>query len=117
MHFFFTKILATVTLAVVCHALPQRRIQQQQPKQYDQQPKQYEQLPQVPDQDFRQPIQVAEIKQQEYRPLQQPQEFRQGAAQQHAQEYRPKSSSETTTWIPIIKFDKEQETDGSYKTS
>lgn len=122
MHFIFNlQILATVVLAVMCNAQQQRRVQKQydQPQRQYEQPKQYDQQPQPTDQDFRQPIQVAEFKQaqQEYRPAPPPQEFRQGAAQQHAQEYRPKNSLETTTWIPIIKFDKEQETDGSYKTS
>ncbi|CAK1604176.1 unnamed protein product [Parnassius mnemosyne] len=43
-----------------------------------------------------------EYKQSEYRPI---------------EDFRPKVQLETTTFIPIISFDKEQGTDGSYKTS
>ncbi|KAL4706541.1 hypothetical protein ACJJTC_015739 [Scirpophaga incertulas] len=50
--------------------------------------------------------------QQDYR--QQPQEYRQAKP---IEDFRPKVSLETTTFIPIIRFDKEQGTDGSYKTA
>ncbi|CAH2075270.1 unnamed protein product, partial [Iphiclides podalirius] len=33
------------------------------------------------------------------------------------EDFRPKVQLDTTTYIPIIRFDKEQGTDGSYKTS
>lgn len=39
--------------------------------------------------------------------------------QQHHQQNQKKTKAddrETTTWIPIIQYDKEQGTDGSYKT-
>lgn len=37
--------------------------------------------------------------------------------QQQIQDFRPKVQIDTTTFIPIIHFDKEQDTDGSYRTS
>ncbi|CAG4937472.1 unnamed protein product [Colias eurytheme] len=43
---------------------------------------------------------------------QQPQEYR-----KPVDDFRPKVQLETTTFIPIISFDKEQGTDGSYKTA
>lgn len=36
---------------------------------------------------------------------------------QHYDEQRPRSSHETSTFIPIIRFDKEQGADGSYKAA
>ncbi|KAG6462056.1 endocuticle structural glycoprotein SgAbd-8 [Manduca sexta] len=45
---------------------------------------------------------------------QQPQEYRQAKA---VEDFRPKVQLDTTTFIPIIRFDKEQGTDGSYKTA
>ncbi|XP_045446478.1 endocuticle structural glycoprotein ABD-4 [Melitaea cinxia] len=36
---------------------------------------------------------------------------------QPIQDFRPKVQIDTTTFIPIIHFDKEQDTDGSYRTS
>lgn len=36
---------------------------------------------------------------------------------QPIQDFRPKVELETTSFVPIIRFDKEQGTDGSYKTS
>ncbi|XP_063379560.1 endocuticle structural glycoprotein SgAbd-8-like [Cydia fagiglandana] len=51
---------------------------------------------------------------QDYRQQQQPQEFRQA---KQIDDFRPKVQLETTTFIPIIRFDKEQGTDGSYKTA
>lgn len=51
-------------------------------------------------------------------PQQQPQEYRQEYRQaKNIEDFRPKVQLETTTYIPIIHFDKEQGTDGSYKTS
>jgi hypothetical protein len=50
--------------------------------------------------------------QQEFRP--QPQEYRQAKP---VEDFRPKVQLDTTTFIPIIRFDKEQGTDGSYKTA
>lgn len=41
-------------------------------------------------------------------------EYRQSKA---IDDFRPKVQLDTTTYIPIISFDKEQGTDGSYKTS
>lgn len=53
--------------------------------------------------------------QNEYRqPAPQPQEYRQAKP---IEDFRPKVQLETTTFIPIIRFDKEQGTDGSYKTA
>lgn len=84
-------------------ALPQRRLslKPEQPEADDQQPAEqnynnYQQ--QAPE--FRQPP-----PQQEYRQAKQIDDF------------RPKVQLETTTFIPIIRFDKEQGTDGSYKTA
>lgn len=64
---------------------------------------------------------------QNYNNYQQQQDYRQQQQQQqqHLQQqqsrpiedFRPKVSLETTTFIPIIRFDKEQGTDGSYKTA
>lgn len=56
-----------------------------------------------------------------YQPQQQP-DYRQQQAQEYRQakpveDFRPKVQLETTTFIPIIRFDKEQGTDGSYKTA
>lgn len=54
---------------------------------------------------------------------QQQPEYRQQPAQQEYRQtkqiddFRPKVQLETTTFIPIIRFDKEQGTDGSYKTA
>lgn len=56
--------------------------------------------------------QLAEQNYNNYQP--QPQEFRQ---QKQIEDFRPKVQLETTTFIPIIRFDKEQGTDGSYKTA
>ncbi|XP_022122765.1 endocuticle structural glycoprotein SgAbd-8 [Pieris rapae] len=47
----------------------------------------------------------------DYRP-QQAQEFR-----KPVEDFRPRVELDTTTYIPIIHFDKEQANDGSYKTS
>ncbi|CAK1604177.1 unnamed protein product [Parnassius mnemosyne] len=47
----------------------------------------------------------AEYKQSEYRPL------------KPIEDFTPKVELETSTYIPIISFDKAQDTDGSYKTS
>lgn len=55
-----------------------------------------------------------------FQPQQQPEQFRQQEYRQQAKQiddFRPKVQLETTTYIPIISFDKEQGTDGSYKTS
>lgn len=49
-----------------------------------------------------------------YQQQQQQQEFRQAKP---IEDFRPKNQLETTTYIPIIHFDKEQGNDGSYKTS
>lgn len=43
-----------------------------------------------------------------------PQEYRQV---KQIEDFRPKVQLDTTTFIPIIRFDKEQGTDGSYKTA
>ncbi|XP_049865972.1 endocuticle structural glycoprotein SgAbd-1-like [Pectinophora gossypiella] len=58
------------------------------------------------------------FQQQEYN-RQQQQEYRQQQQQpaRPIEDFRPKVSLETTTFIPIIRFDKEQGTDGSYKTA
>ncbi|KAI8428865.1 hypothetical protein MSG28_007508 [Choristoneura fumiferana] len=94
---------AVATLAV---ALPQRRA-----------PAKPEQQQQLDDQ------QAAEQNYNNYQPQQ---DYRQQQQQQQQQEYRqakqiddfrPKVQLETTTYIPIIRFDKEQGTDGSYKTA
>ncbi|XP_026328501.1 uncharacterized protein LOC113236578 [Hyposmocoma kahamanoa] len=53
--------------------------------------------------------------QQEYRQQQQHQLQQQQS--RPIEDFRPKVSLETTTFIPIIRFDKEQGTDGSYKTA
>lgn len=50
----------------------------------------------------------------DYRQQPQQQEYRQ---KNQIDDFRPKVQLETTTFIPIIHFDKEQGNDGSYKTS
>lgn len=60
---------------------------------------------------FQQQAQQAEYRQ----PQQQQQEYRQQPKQ--IDDFRPKVQLDTTTFIPIIRFDKEQGTDGSYKTA
>ncbi|XP_072940190.1 endocuticle structural glycoprotein SgAbd-8-like [Epargyreus clarus] len=88
-------IAATLALAA---AIPQRRLslKPEAPAEEDQLTAEQNYNNYQPQPDFRQ--------QQEYRPKQ-------------VEDFRPKVQLETTTYIPIIRFDKEQGTDGSYKTS
>ncbi|CAG9560429.1 unnamed protein product [Danaus chrysippus] len=51
---------------------------------------------------------------QNYNNYQQQQDYRQ---QQPIEDFRPKVVLETSTYVPIIRFDKEQGTDGSYRTA
>ncbi|KAG7299450.1 hypothetical protein JYU34_016409 [Plutella xylostella] len=62
-------------------------------------------------QDFRQQQDLRQQQQTDYRQQQQQQQ------QQKIDDFRPKVQLETTTFVPIIRFDKEQGTDGSYKTA
>ncbi|XP_034824275.1 endocuticle structural glycoprotein SgAbd-8-like [Maniola hyperantus] len=43
--------------------------------------------------------------------------YQQQQPEQNIKDFRPRVQIETTTYIPIIHFDKEQANDGSYKTS
>ncbi|KAI5631628.1 insect cuticle protein domain-containing protein [Phthorimaea operculella] len=102
------KLLIVVSAVLsLAAALPQRRVPKPEPQaaSEDQQTAEQNYNNYQPQNDYRQ-------QQQDYR-QQQPQEFRQPAK---IEDFRPKSL-ETTTFIPIIHFDKEQGTDGSYKTS
>lgn len=107
-HFQIT-FCAVATLAV---ALPQRRAPakpEQQQQLDDQQAAEQNYNNYQPQQDYRQQQQQ---QQQQQQPQQQ--EYRQA---KQIDDFRPKVQLETTTYIPIIHFDKEQGTDGSYKTS
>ncbi|XP_063361308.1 cuticle protein 3 [Cydia amplana] len=98
------KLLITFcAVASLAVALPQRRASSkpEQPQSFDDQQAAEQNYNNYP-QDYRQQQQ------------QQPQEFRQT---KQIDDFRPKVQLETTTFIPIIRFDKEQGTDGSYKTS
>lgn len=104
-----------VTLAAVLSltaAVPQRRVSlkpvPELQQEDDQQLAEQNYNNYQPQQDYRQQQQ-----QQEYKQLQQ-QEYRQAKP---IEDFRPKVQLETTTYIPIIHFDKEQGADGSYKTS
>lgn len=87
---------------VALSAAQRRAPQKSEPQQIDQQ---------TAEQNYNNYQQQEYQQQQEYR---QPQEFRQA---KQIDDFRPKVHLETTTFIPIIRFDKEQGTDGSYKTA
>ncbi|NP_001166717.1 cuticular protein RR-1 motif 34 precursor [Bombyx mori] len=88
------KLLIAITaLIAVAAALPQRKVSLKPEQQVE------DQLPL--EQNFN-----------NYQPQQQ--EYRQAKP---VDDFRPKVQLETSTYIPIIRFDKEQGTDGSYKTS
>ncbi|XP_063621494.1 cuticle protein 3-like [Cydia splendana] len=98
------KLLITLcAVASLAVALPQRRApsKPEQAQSLDDQQAAEQNYNNYP-QDYRQQQQ------------QQPQEFRQA---KQIDDFRPKVQLETTTFIPIIRFDKEQGTDGSYKTA
>ncbi|RVE45633.1 hypothetical protein evm_009746 [Chilo suppressalis] len=94
-------LVAICAMLSLTTALPQRRVSLKPDQQVaeDQQPAE-------------QNYQNYQPQQQDYR--QQPQEYRQAKP---IDDFRPKVQLETTTFIPIIRFDKEQGTDGSYKTA
>ncbi|CAH0407738.1 unnamed protein product [Chilo suppressalis] len=94
-------LVAICVMLSLTTALPQRRVSLKPDQQVaeDQQPAE-------------QNYQNYQPQQQDYR--QQPQEYRQAKP---IDDFRPKVQLETTTFIPIIRFDKEQGTDGSYKTA
>lgn len=98
---FQVTICAVLSLTT---ALPQRRVSLKPEQQQldDQEPAEqnYNNYQPQPQPDYRQQQQ----QQQEYR-------------QKPVEDFRPKVQLETTTFIPIIRFDKEQGTDGSYKTA
>lgn len=79
-------------------ALPQRRVSLKPEGLEDQQAAEQNYNNYQQQQDYRQP----------------PQEYRQAKP---IEDFRPKVQIDTTTFIPIIRFDKEQETDGSYRTA
>ncbi|CAB3221331.1 unnamed protein product [Arctia plantaginis] len=90
-------ICALLSLAV---ALPQRKISLKTEPEAD------DQIP--AEQNYN------NYQQADYRQQPQQQEYRQ---KNQIDDFRPKVQLETTTYIPIIRFDKEQANDGSYKTS
>ncbi|KAJ8732713.1 hypothetical protein PYW07_015312 [Mythimna separata] len=98
-------LVVSCALLALATALPQRRVslKPEQQEVEDQQPAE-QNYNNYQQQEYRQPPQQQQ-QQQEYRPAKQIEDF------------RPKVSLETTTFIPIIRFDKEQGTDGSYKTA
>jgi hypothetical protein len=97
---FELKVVVCAGLLSLAAALPQRRVSLKPEGQQveDQQPAEQNYSNYQP--------------QQEFRP--QPQEYRQAKP---VEDFRPKVQLDTTTFIPIIRFDKEQGTDGSYKTA
>lgn len=97
------QVVLSAALALTV-AIPQRKVSLK-PEGLDDQQTAEQNYNNYPQQDYRQ-------QQQDYR--QQPQEYRQGKP---IEDFRPKVQIDTTTFIPIIHFDKEQGTDGSYKTS
>ncbi|XP_013187727.2 cuticle protein 3 [Amyelois transitella] len=108
--------LLVVSCAVLslAAALPQRRVSlrpqpepQQQIDDQQQAEQNYNAYQQQP-QEFRQ----QQPQQQQQQDYQQPQQYR-----KPVDDFRGKIELETTTFIPIIRFDKEQGTDGSYKTA
>ncbi|KAJ2946974.1 hypothetical protein O0L34_g16320 [Tuta absoluta] len=112
------KLLIVVSAALsLAAALPQRRVPlKPEPQAAAEDQQAAEQNYNNYQNDYRQQQQQEysrQQQQQDYR-QQQPQEFRQAKP---IDDFRPKVSLETTTFIPIIRFDKEQGTDGSYKTS
>ncbi|KAM3962338.1 cuticular protein RR-1 motif 34 [Aphomia sociella] len=107
------KLLVACAVLSLATALPQRRVslkpeqQQDDQQQAEQNYQPYQQQPQQAQPDYRQ-----QQPQPDYR--QQPQqEYR----QKPIEDFRPKVELDSTTFIPIIRFDKEQGTDGSYKTA
>ncbi|TKX27780.1 cuticular protein RR-1 [Spodoptera litura] len=96
-----TTVVSCALLSLAT-ALPQRRVSLK---------------PDQPEVDDQQPAE------QNYNNYQQPQpqpEYRQVQQEYRAkpiEDFRPKVQLETTTFVPIIRFDKEQGTDGSYKTA
>ncbi|XP_022816426.1 endocuticle structural glycoprotein SgAbd-8-like [Spodoptera litura] len=95
-------LVVSCALLSLATALPQRRVSLK---------------PDQPEVDDQQPAE------QNYNNYQQPQpqpEYRQVQQEYRAkpiEDFRPKVQLETTTFVPIIRFDKEQGTDGSYKTA
>ncbi|CAH1644282.1 unnamed protein product [Spodoptera littoralis] len=95
-------LVVSCALLSLATALPQRRVSLK---------------PDQPEIDDQQPAE------QNYNNYQQPQpqaEYRQVQQEYKAkpiEDFRPKVQLETTTFVPIIRFDKEQGTDGSYKTA
>lgn len=93
------KVLVVLSAALaLTAALPQRRVSLKPEGLEDQQAAEQNYNNYQQQQDYRQP----------------PQEYRQAKP---IEDFRPKVQIDTTTFIPIIRFDKEQETDGSYRTA
>ncbi|XP_028032471.1 endocuticle structural glycoprotein SgAbd-2-like [Bombyx mandarina] len=86
-------LIAISALIAVAAALPQRKVSLKPEQQVE------DQLP------LEQNFNNYQPQQQEYR------------SAKPVDDFRPKVQLETSTYIPIIRFDKEQGTDGSYKTS
>ncbi|XP_028163711.1 endocuticle structural glycoprotein SgAbd-8 [Ostrinia furnacalis] len=97
------KLLVVCAVLSLTTALPQRRVSLKPEQQQidDQEPAEQNYNNYQPQQEYRQQQQQP---QQEYRT-------------KPVEDFRPKVQLDTTTFIPIISFDKEQGTDGSYKTS
>lgn len=91
--FFIFQIVVCFLIGVAL-ALPQRRPYEQQSNEYPENPEGARNHPQQ--------------QQQQHHPQQH---------QQQQQNYEPRPRHESTTFIPIIRFDKEQGSDGSYKTA
>lgn len=124
MYFKILKVFVWLFQVLICAvlsltaALPQRRVAlrpepQQQLDDQQQAEQNYNpyQQPQQPQPDYRQQQQQQQA--QEYQQQPQQQQYR----QKPVEDFRPKVELDTTTFIPIIRFDKEQGTDGSYKTA
>ncbi|XP_035459274.1 endocuticle structural glycoprotein SgAbd-8 [Spodoptera frugiperda] len=95
-------LVVSCALLSLATALPQRRVSLK---------------PDQPDVDDQQP---AEQNYNNYQQAQAQPEYRQVQQEYRAkpiEDFRPKVQLETTTFVPIIRFDKEQGTDGSYKTA
>ncbi|XP_075970548.1 uncharacterized protein LOC142972966 [Anticarsia gemmatalis] len=97
-------LVATCALLSLAAALPQRRVslKPEAESELDDQATAEQNY-----NNFQQP-------QADYRQQPQQQEYRQA---KQIDDFRPKVQLESTTFIPIIRFDKEQGTDGSYKTA
>ncbi|XP_047020744.1 endocuticle structural glycoprotein SgAbd-2-like [Helicoverpa zea] len=96
-------LVVSCALLALSTALPQRRVSLK--------PEQQEAEDQLP---AEQNYNNYQQQQPDYRQQQQQQDYRPA---KQIDDFRPKVQLDTTTFIPIIRFDKEQGTDGSYKTA